>query len=222
VAAPKKRDSLEEMRGGEPVAKGMWFVSAREQILKEHGGDVLARVARRMGDELGAALLTPTPSAWYAETTLQRAMAAVNEEAFGGDRERFVAFVEACTEHGIRRFVRVMLAFNSPGRLLGKMPLFWARHRQNNGELTVDVGERSARLHYTRFPFFDDRNYWLLIRGVLRKAVEVTSGARPDVTVRDYTHDSLVVDVYFGEERGPAERALNRAEPTRRATPRAR
>ena len=181
----------------DPQAKGVWFATARRQVLAEHGEGALGRIALRMGDEHAQAMLEPIVSAWYPETTFQRAMSAVFEETCSGDSERFVEFIESCTVLGINRFLRFVLALSSPAYLLGKMPVLWARHRLHNGKLRVDVGERSARLAYTEFPFFDDRNYRLFVRGVLRKSVEVTSGHRPEVTVRDYGKDRLLVDVHF-------------------------
>jgi hypothetical protein len=185
------------MGGGEPQAKGVWFVTARRQIASAHGDGAVERVATRMGDDHAHALLDPMTSAWYPEATFQRAMAAVSEETCEGDPDRFVEFIEACTVQGINRFLRVILSFTSAPYLLGKMPVFWARHRLNNGKLDVELGERSARLSYSEFPFFDDRNYRLFVRGVLRKTVEVSSGQRPDVLVRDYARDRLVVDVHY-------------------------
>lgn len=181
----------------EPQVKGAWFVTSRRQLLAAHGDDALARIARHMGEEYADAMVDPVTSAWYPETTFQRALAAVAEETCEGDPEKFVEFIEECTVHGINRFLKIILALTSPPYLLGKMPIFWSRHRQNNGKLEVEMGERCARLHYSEFPFFDDRNYRMLVRAILRKTVEVASGVRPDVTVRDYGKDRLVVDVYF-------------------------
>ena len=186
------------MPGEVPQAKGVWFATAHRQVLADYGDDGLAAVARHMGDELAPAIVDPIVSAWYPETTFQRAMTAVGETVCGNDPERFVDFIEACTASGINRFLRIILALTSPAYLLGKMPVFWARHRLHNGKLEVDVSERAARLHYSEFPFFDDRHYRLFVRGVLRKTVEVASGKRPDVTVRDYGKDRLVVDVFYG------------------------
>jgi hypothetical protein len=185
------------MSDAEPQAKGVWFVTARRLLLDVHGQEMLARVARRMGDEHARTLLEPMASAWYPELSFQSAMGAVMEETCGGDQERFVDFIEACTILGINRFLRVVLSLTSPARVLAKMPAFWARHRQHNGKLTVDIDERRALLHYTEFPFFGDRNYRIAVRGILRKTLEVSSGARPEVTVREYEQDRLLVEVRF-------------------------
>jgi hypothetical protein len=122
---------------------------------------------------------------------------AVSVEACGSAVEPYCKFIESCAVVGINRFLRVLLSLTSPAYVLTKMPVFWARHRRNNGTLNVDLGTRSARLHYAGFPFFDDRNYRVMVRGILCKTLEITSGERPDVTVRDYTRDSLVVDMFF-------------------------
>jgi hypothetical protein len=181
----------------EPQAKGVWFVTARRQLFDGHDDGALLRVAGRMGEDHAHALLQPVASAWYPEATFQRAMQAVDEELCGGDPERFVEFIEACTVHGINRFLRIILSMTSPAYVLAKMPVFWARYRQNGGQLHVDIGDQRARLDYTGFPFFGDRNYRLFVRGVLRKTLEVASRARPEVTVRDYASDRLLVEVYF-------------------------
>jgi hypothetical protein len=181
----------------EPQAKGVWFATARRQLEEDNGLDFVRRVAQRMGEEHAHALLEPVTSGWYPEVTFQRAMAAVAEELCDGDPDRFVHFIEACTVQGINRFLRVILSLTSPAYVLAKMPVFWARHRQHNGQLDVEIGERRALLHYTAFPFFEDRNYRLFVRGVLRKTLQVSSGVRPEVTVRDYASDRLLIDVYF-------------------------
>jgi hypothetical protein len=188
---------LEPMPAGEPMVKGVWFVTARRQLLADHGDAMLARVAERMGEDHADALLAPVTSAWYDEVTFQHAMAAVSEVTCEGDGERFVEFIEACTVHGINHFLRIILSLTSPAYLLAKMPVFWARHRKNNGKLEVEVGDRCARLLYTEFPFFDDRPYRLMVRAILRKTVEVSSGIRPDVTVRDFGRDRLLVEVFY-------------------------
>lgn len=189
---------------GEPRAKGVWFVTARRELLAKHGEAMLARVAERMGPDHGRTLLEPITSEWYPETTFQRAMAAVSDEACEGDPDRFLAFIEACTEQGINRFMRIILSFTSPAYLLTKMPVFWAHHRRNNGTLEVEIGQRSARLRYGGFPFFDDKNYRLFVRGVLVKCVQVSGGVRPEVTISDYAKDSLLVSIYFGRDRATA------------------
>ena len=140
----------------EPQLKGVWFVTTRRQLVTLYGEDALTRVAARMGEEHGPAMLEPSASAWYPEETFQSALAAVNDEMSQGDPERFVAFMEECTVLGVNRFLRIILALTSPEYLLSKMPIFWARHRLDNGKLDVELGERSARLHYSDFPFFDD------------------------------------------------------------------
>jgi hypothetical protein len=185
------------MSDAEPQAKGVWFVTARRQILDSYGEDMLARVVLRMSEEHARALLEPVASAWYPERSFQSAMTAVMEEVCAGDSERFAEYIEACTVLGINRFLRVILSLTSPAYVLTKMPSFWARHRRHAGELTVDIGERRALLQYTGFPFFTDRNYRIAVRAILRKTLQVSSGVRPEVIVRDFAHDRLLVEVHF-------------------------
>jgi len=187
--------------GSESLVKGAWMVTARRVLLTDHGEAMLTRVAGRLGDEHAEALLSPLASAWYPETAFQAALEAVNVEACGGAVEPYGKFIESCTVAGINRFLRVLLSLTSPAYVLTKMPVFWGRHRRNNGALNVELATRSARLHYTGFPFFADRNYRVMVRSILCKTLEVTSGERPDVTIRDYTRDGLVVDMFFREVR---------------------
>ena len=183
--------------GSECLVKGAWFVTARRVLSTEHGQPALARVAARLGEEHAEALLSPLASNWYPEAAFQQALEAVNAEVCGGDVDLYGRFIESCTVTGVNRFLRVLLSLTSPAYVLTKMPVFWARHRRRNGELHVDLGTRSARLHYTGFPFFDDRNYRVMVRSILCKTLEMTSGERPEVTVRDYTRDALAVDMFF-------------------------
>ena len=182
-------------RGGdstenECLVKGAWFITARRVLLAEHGEATLTRVASRLGDEYAESILNPLASAWYPETAFQRALEAVSIEPYG-------RFIESCTVAGINRFLRVLLSLTSTAYVLTKMPVFWARHRRNHGQLEVQLGTRTARLHYTGFPFFGDRNYRVMVRSILSKTLEITSGERPEVTVRDYTDDGLVIDMFF-------------------------
>lgn len=192
------------MSDAEPLAKGVWFVTARRHLLDVYGEEMLARVAQSMSEEHANALLEPLASAWYPELSFQSAVGAVMEETCERDPERFVDFIEECTVLGINRFLRVILSLTSPAYVLSKMPVFWSRHRQHCGKLTVDIGERRALLQYTDFPFFDDPNYRICVRGILRKTLEISSGARPEVIVRDYRRDRLLVEVHFATLRlGP-------------------
>jgi hypothetical protein len=185
----------------ECLAKGVWFVTARRVLETEYGPDALARVTRRLGDEHSGPLVEPFASSWYPETALQRAMNAVSTEVCDGDPDRFCEFIEACTVVGINRFLRVLLTLTSPAFTLSKMPILWGRHRRNNGTLHVDMDAHTARLHYRGFPFFGDVHYRVLVRGILSKTMEISSGERPDVTVRDWGSDRLEVTVHFTNKR---------------------
>jgi hypothetical protein len=165
--------------------------------LDRHGEAGVARVVRALGDDYGFLLTDPIASEWYPETSLQRSLGAVSTVTCEREPEKFCEFIEACTVFGINRLLRIVLALSSPAYVLAKMPALWARHRRNNGALSVEIRTRSARLSYSSFPFFDDANYRIMIRGILRKALEMSSGERPDVIVRDFTRDCLTVDMYF-------------------------
>ncbi len=177
--------------------KGAWFSAARRVLLDGQGPEGLARVVDALPPQDAAAFTDAYPSAWYPEETLQRALRVCSEVACGSDPDRFCGFIEDCTVVGLNRFLRAVLSLTSPSYLLAKMPVFWSRHRRNHGNLAVELRSRSARLVYTDFPFFDDANYRIMIRGILRKTLELTSKERPDVTVRDFDRSRLTVDVFF-------------------------
>jgi hypothetical protein len=191
-----------------PAVKGAWFVTARRQILESYGKVGLERVVARLGDDYAEVLAEPAPSIWYSELAFQAAIGAFADELTNGDADEYATFMEACTVAGINRFLRVALLFTNAEFLLRKMPALWARHRRNHGTLAVEIGERRALLHYTGFPFFHDRNYRLMVVAVLRKTIEVTTSRRPDVTVRDFGRDSMLVEVFYGgaPSRPPKER----------------
>ncbi len=180
-----------------PVVKGAWFVTARRQILETYGQVVLDRVMARLNEEYAEVLADPSPSSWYSEYAFQAAIGAVADE-LNGDADEYAALMEACAVAGINRFLRVALLFTNAEFLLRKMPALWARHRRNHGALEVEIGKRRALLRYSGFPFFHDRNYRLMVVAVLRKTLEVTTSQRPDVTVRDFGRDSLMVEVFYG------------------------
>jgi len=187
--------------------KGAWFVTARRQIVETYGEVGLANIVARLDPDVAEVLVAPSPSDWYSEAAFQAAIGALADE-LDGDADEYAAFMEACTVAGINRFLRVALLFTSAEFLLRKMPALWARHRRNHGTLEVDVGRRRALLTYTGFPYFHDRNYRLMIVAVLRKTIELTTSQRPDVTVRDFSRDSLLVEVFYkhGSSRPPNER----------------
>jgi hypothetical protein len=190
-----------------PSVKGAWFVTARRQILETYGEVGLANIVARLDPDYRELLSDPSPSSWYSEHAFQAAIGAVVDE-LKGDADEYAAFMEGCTVAGINRFLRVALLFTSTEFLLKKMPALWGRHRRNQGTLEVDVGRRRALLKYSGFPFFHDRNYRLMIVAILRRTIELTTSRRPDVTVRDFGHDSLLVEVFYkpASSRPPNER----------------
>jgi hypothetical protein len=194
--------------GRAPAVKGAWFVTARRQIVETYGQVGLEKVVARLGEEHAEVLVDPAPSAWYSEFAFQAAIGAVADELANGNADEYAAFMEACAVAGINRFLRVALLFTNAEFLLRKMPALWARHRRNHGTLEVDIGKRRALLRYEGFPFFHDRNYRLMVVAVLRKTIELTTSRRPDVTVRDFGRDSMLVEVFYGggSSRPPKER----------------
>ncbi|HEY6463626.1 MAG TPA: hypothetical protein VIY73_25835, partial [Polyangiaceae bacterium] len=56
----------------EPQVKGVWFVTARRLVLRDHGEDTLQAIARAMSKP--EVLLEPMPSTWYHEDHFQDAL----------------------------------------------------------------------------------------------------------------------------------------------------
>jgi len=137
--------------------KGPWFVAMRAWLDANASGEVSARVLERMPAEHRGALREPLPSEWYPEEALASALAAVDAEIARGDREAFLALMEACTEIGLSRFFRVLLRISTPGFVLRQVPTMWRQIRRGAGEVEVVEQDGIAELRYRAFPWFEDR-----------------------------------------------------------------
>jgi hypothetical protein len=183
---------------GDPLVKGVWFVTARRYIVEEEGEAALAAVAARMPAAERRVFGDALPSEWFPEPVFQRAMEAVQQELTGHDDARFLAFIEGSTELGVNTFFRVLLKIASPTFLMRQMPAAWGTHRRDGGTLDVDANEKGARLHYAGFPFWGDRNYRVSVQGVLRKVTELCTGVSPRVREVAYGSDWFDVEVAYG------------------------
>lgn len=183
---------------GEPLVKGVWFVTARRYIVEEDGEAALAAVAAHMPEDERRVLTEALASEWFPEPVLQRALEAVQQELTGHDDVRYLAFIEGCTELGVNTFFRVLLRIASPAFLMRQMPAAWATHRRNGGTVDVDADDKGARLHYAGFPFWADRNYRVSTEGVLRKVTELCTGVSPRVREVAYGSDWFDVEVAYG------------------------
>jgi hypothetical protein len=182
---------------GEPQVKGVWFVTARRHLLEHHGEAALAAVVAAMPEPERSALASPLPSRWFPEPVFKHAIAAVQSAVTANDDVRFLSFMEACAHIGVNHFLSIVLRITSPEFLLRKMPALWGLHRRHHGTLVVDAGPERARLTYAGFPYFDDRNYRLVVIGVLTKVLELCTGTRPRVAVAAHSQDTLEVEVTY-------------------------
>lgn len=183
------------MEGGRSEVKGAWFVTLRGYVLERHGEEVLRALAEALGPEPRRILEGPLASDWYPEEVLQEMLAVAHRLVTDGDDERFVRFIEGCTEQGVTRFFSVLIQLSSPGFILSKVPFMWERVRRGPGRVEVARVDDGSRVYYRRFPFFDDVRYRLLTVGSLRAVVRRCTGTEPEVAIHHWAPDECVVDV---------------------------
>lgn len=182
--------------GGEHEVKGAWFVTARSYVLEHHGEETLRAIAERLEEEHRHVVEDPVASEWYPEELLQETLAAANQVVAEGDGNRFLEFIEGCTEQGVSRFFSVLIQLSSPGYVMSKVPFMWERIRRGPGFVEVEEREDGSRLHYQRFPYFDDFLYRMLTVGSLHAVVRRCTGTEPDVQILEWSSDSLLVHVH--------------------------
>lgn len=181
---------------GPSEVKGAWFVTARSYVLERHGDVALREIAEAVAEERRRAVLEPIASVWYPEEWLQETLAAAHRVVAGEDEHEYVRFIEGCTEQGVSRFFSVLIEISTPAFILSKVPFMWDRIRRGPGEVTVSRNDVGSRIHYQKFPYFEDPLYRLLTVGSLRAVVRRCTGAEPDVRVVSHTNDACLVDVH--------------------------
>lgn len=180
--------------------KGLWFATARRYVLDRHGRDVLAAVVEEMPPAHRHALISPFPSEWYAEEMLQSALAATSRVMARGNRDRMLEILEDCTVIGVNHFFRIALRITTTNFAVRMLPTAWAHMRRGPGKLRVDLLAGEGVVEYSRFPYFDDINYRLLVLGTLRPLMRMSTGREPRVEIAEYRSDYLRAMVRFGRD----------------------
>lgn len=177
--------------------KGLWFVSARRYALEHHGEESLAQVIAHMKPRWRPALESPMASAWYAEEAMKDAFAGASDVLAGGDEERIVAMFEGCALYGITHFWRIALRVASVEFALRMLPSTWRHMRRGPGKMAVEIDGPRAKVLYTSFPYFDDKNYRLLVLGTLRPLLRISTGAEPRITIAGHGTSWLTAEIEF-------------------------
>lgn len=177
--------------------KGIWFASARKWVVADLGDAALRSVLAELDGVAREALEDPLPSHWYPEEALQRSLDAARRVLCDDDSDRMLEMLERVSLVGINTFWRTALRITSTEFALRALPITWKHIRRGPGEMTVDVENGSAKIHYRKFPYFDDPNYRLLVLGTLRPLLRVSTGREVPVTIASYTKDALSAHVRF-------------------------
>lgn len=178
--------------------KGLWFVTARRYALHHYGEAELAKVIAKMKPRHREALANPLPSAWYVEEAMQDSFAAAREVLAPSDGAMLELF-EGCSRYGITYFWRIALRMTSTEFAMRTLPATWRHIRRGPGQMVVQVdgGERHATVSYTRFPYFDDVNYRLLVLGTLRPLLHISTGKPARVTIAGHGKSWLTAEIDF-------------------------
>ena len=178
--------------------KGLFFVVARKYLLARYGVEAIAAMAEAMGTEHRGVLLEPLHSSWYPEEALQRSLEAFHSRVAGGDDAVFLAALEACALDGVNRFFQILLGLTSPAFVLRKCPVIWRFVRRGPGSVHVEADETRALVTYRDFPYFEDRNYRLMMEATLRGVGGLARpGERLKVRILRWDAASLDAEVLY-------------------------
>lgn len=180
---------------GQHEVKGVWFVTARSYVLEHHGEEVLEGIRDWVDPSFRHVVEEPIASEWYPEGMLQQTIAGANQVVAQGDRDRFLRFIEGCTEQGVSRFFSVLIQLSTPAYIMSKVPFMWERIRRGPGFVEVEGRDDGSLLHYQRFPYFGDFLYRMLTVGSLHAVVRRCTGTEPDVRILEWQDDELIVHV---------------------------
>jgi hypothetical protein len=179
----------------EPQVKGVWFVTARRLVLRDHGEDTLQAIARAMSKP--EVLLEPMPSTWYHEDHFQDALHAHMLVLARQDTRVFAEFIEACTVLGVNTFFRILLRITSPAFLMRKMPSLSRQYRRNDWTCTVTADEQQATMTWTGVPYLADRVYRLYMVAMVVKCCELCTGRRPRCQIVSHGADHATLEVVY-------------------------
>jgi len=177
--------------------KGAWFVTARRFALDTHGELGLRAVIERMKPRHRHALANPLTSMWYPEEAMQDAFAASRVVMTDGTDEKMIEMFEGCSLVGINHFWRIALRVTSTEFAIRMLPSTWRHMRRGPGTMSVEVDGRHAKIHYRRFPYFDDVNYRLLVVGTLRPLLRISTGRQANVQIAGFGKTWLDAEVDF-------------------------
>ncbi|MCA9627849.1 MAG: hypothetical protein KC766_09290 [Myxococcales bacterium] len=177
--------------------KGIWFLVARDEIDSRWGAEAYARLAASVPARYRSALTEPLASTWYPEEALQCALEAMREDLVSAEGP-YRELLFACTQRGMGRFFRAMMRITTPHFVLRQVPTMWRHIRRDRAQIEVALGEDTSRVTYSRFPYFDDPNYRVLVEASLSALVQPTVGHEVPVRVEDFGDDWLRVAITHG------------------------
>jgi hypothetical protein len=175
--------------------KGVWLVTARSWVLREHDAVTLERIASYMDRDFRSAILEPLPSQWYPEQVLVQALRALREVVAHGSNDEFRSVMESCTELGVSTFFRVLLRVSTPRFVLRQVPTMWRQIRRGRGHVVVENRPTSTVVAYSDFPWFGNVDYRLLTLGSLTAVLRVCTREPPRIRIADHGGDWLDVVV---------------------------
>jgi hypothetical protein len=176
--------------------KGLWFVTARRYALHHYGEEAIANIVAKMKPRYREALERPLPSAWYEEEAMQDAFAAAREVLAPSD-EAMRELFEGCSLFGITYFWRIALRVTTTEFAVRMLPATWRHIRRGPGQMAVSVDGPRASVNYTRFPYFDDVNYRLLVLGTLRPLLQISTGKPANITIAGHGKSWLTAEIDF-------------------------
>ena len=74
----------------------------------------------------------------------------------------------------------------------------WRHIRRDRAQIEVALGEDTSRVTYSRFPYFDNPIYRVLVEASLSALVQPTVGHEVPVRVEDFGDDWLRVAITHG------------------------
>lgn len=176
--------------------KGVWFMTARRYVVKEHGEEMLSRCIQASSPVAREAMRDPVVSRWYPEGALRDAMEAFHAVVSRGLDARFATDMEACTVLGANWFVQVLASISTPTYLVKQLPAGMRLMRRGGSTLSVEPRERGATVRLVDLPYADDARYRIATPACVRALLGLCLGrATARVTLASFTRTTQVVDV---------------------------
>ena len=182
----------------EHEVKGVWFVTARQEVEASFGADALEVLVASVPAAHRNAIAEPIASAWYPEEALKACLHSLRLDLVGGGAGRFGTLLERCTERGMGKFFSALVRAASPRFLIGQVPTMWDRIRRGPAFVEVEHGVGESLLRYRAFPYFDDPVYEQLTVCSVRALVRLCTKTEPELAVEHVTDDELHLRVGYG------------------------